>query len=214
MKSFRRDRWFERIGRTGASIIEARHGLAWADVFRARGRVHYEILSNEAPIFLNSMNRRLFVLGVPLLSYYKTLREDLRVEQQEAVSLLEEILVASAKPLMKSPLRRVLMNLLLQVPPIRAFGMKAAFTADEPLGFRFERVQEEGAEFGFNVRECALMKYMTKYGAPEIMPMICKMDDLSSEQLIEMKLVRTGTIGMGAPQCDFRYVKLRKKGER
>lgn len=211
MKSFQTDRWFKRIGKAGAQMIEARRGLASADVFEKRGQFHYETLSKEAPIFSNSMNRRLFTLGVPLLSYYKALREDLRMEQEAAVGLLEEILVASVRPMMESPVRRVAMSLMYRVDPIRRLVLKPAFEADEPLGFRFENADSDGSEFGFNVRECALMKYMTKYGAPEIMPMICKMDDLSSEQLIGIKLVRTGTIGMGASQCDFRYVKPGKK---
>lgn len=212
MKSYRHDLWFDRIGKAGASLIEARRGLAFADVFRKRGQAHYAILSKDAPIFSNSMNKRLFVLGVPLLSYYKALREDLRMEQEEAVSLLEQILVAAAKPMAESALGRLAINMMYQVKPIRELGFKPAYEADEPLGFRFEKVEEPGVEFGFNVRECALMKYMVEKGAPEIMPMICRMDDLSSEQLIGMKLVRSGTIGMGASQCDFRYVKLRKKG--
>lgn len=63
------------------------------------------------------------------------------------------------------------------------------------------------AAFAFDVRECALVKYCRAQGAPEIVPILCRLDDLMAAQLRGLRLVRKGTIAMGAERCDFRYVK-------
>jgi hypothetical protein len=174
----------------------------------------FNALEPDAPRFRQKINEGLFELGVPLLAVYQALREDLSMEQAPAVELLERALGAMYKPFLESRWRRAFLNLMFGVKPVRDIGLRMAYRADEPQGFRFEEVDEPGAVFGFDVRECALVKYLKAQGSPEIVPMICRLDDLMAAQLRGLSLRRQGTIGMGAERCDFRYVQIRRKPQR
>lgn len=60
--------------------------------------------------------------------------------------------------------------------------------------------------YGVNVTCCGLVNFLTRQGAPEICPPICRGDFRINKYLpkgVEMK--RTQTIAEGAPFCDFRY---------
>ena len=55
-----------------------------------------------------------------------------------------------------------------------------------------------------------LAEFARRHGAPEIVPMICRLDDLKVKDLHGIELHRTGTLGTGAERCDFRYVTAKK----
>jgi hypothetical protein len=189
----------EELGPERATLLEE---SAWR---------RYRSLEAGAPKFAQRINRELFVLGPPLLAVYRALREDLGLEEAPALALLERMVGAVYRPLAGSLLGAAAINVMLGVSFVRNIGLGMAYRANEPEGFRFEKVEEEGAVFGFDVRECALVKYLKAQGAPEIVPMICRVDDIMAEGLRGMALKRTGTIGMGAERCDFRYVQVKKK---
>lgn len=43
-----------------------------------------------------------------------------------------------------------------------------------------------------------------------MVPILCRLDDLTARYMRGVKLELTGTIAMGAGHCDFRYVSTRK----
>lgn len=72
--------------------------------------------------------------------------------------------------------------------------------------FVFEFVQGDGTpnEWGMNVKSCALCVIYTKYSAMDLLPYMCAGDDIDSKNN-NQGLRRSGTIGLGAHECDFKY---------
>ena len=55
-----------------------------------------------------------------------------------------------------------------------------------------------------NITSCGICKAYSKHDAMDLVPYMCASDDVDSDQNDD-GLRRTGTIGLGAHQCDFRY---------
>ena len=72
--------------------------------------------------------------------------------------------------------------------------------------FVFEVLLGDRSEYdwGMNVKSCAICHAFSKYGAMDLVPYMCATDDLMSD-IGGQGLRRTGTIALGAHQCDFRY---------
>lgn len=62
----------------------------------------------------------------------------------------------------------------------------------------------ESFDFGINIQSCAICHHFANYDAMDLVPYMCAADDLVSEKQAT-GLSRTGTIALGASQCDFRY---------
>jgi hypothetical protein len=67
----------------------------------------------------------------------------------------------------------------------------------------------ETYDWGMNVKSCGICYQFSKYDAMDLVPYMCATDDVMSD-LGHQGLRRTGTIAVGAHQCDFRY---QRKGE-
>jgi hypothetical protein len=202
-----REKRFQQIIDAGIPMIERELGRDKAAIFESRAWQHYVPLAAQAPSFEQRINSQLFALGVPMLALYRTLRVDFGMAKEPALHLLDEMLSSAYRAILDSPVMAAAVNVVYRVGFIRNRVMKRAFDANEPHGFRFERVDDPDAVFALDVRECALVKYATAQGAPEIVPLICRIDDLVSERLRGITLKRTGTISTGAERCDFRYVR-------
>jgi hypothetical protein len=74
-----------------------------------------------------------------------------------------------------------------------------------PGEFVFEVIpaDEQGA-WGINILSCAICHQFSKHGAMDLVPYMCASDDVLSDSF-DQGLRRTGTIGVGAHRCDFRY---------
>ncbi len=68
-------------------------------------------------------------------------------------------------------------------------------------GFRGDR---KTYDWGMNVKSCGICHAFSKYDAMDLVPYMCATDDLVSDRG-NQGLRRTGTIAVGAHQCDFRY---------
>ena len=71
-------------------------------------------------------------------------------------------------------------------------------------------VETHGLGFGFNIIECGVCKLFDKHGAGQYVPILCSVDELTSA-MAGLVLVRSGTLGLGAAKCDFRFRLLDKK---
>lgn len=69
--------------------------------------------------------------------------------------------------------------------------------------FEGHYVPVEGG-FGVDYSACAIQKFLQKQGAAELGPYVCALDFVESE-MMGLGLERSGTIGTGAPRCDFRW---------
>jgi hypothetical protein len=81
-----------------------------------------------------------------------------------------------------------------------------SLTESKPNEFVFEFVPGDGTskEWSMNVRSCALCIIYSKYSAMELLPYMCATDDEDSKAR-NMGLARSGTIALGAHECDFKY---------
>lgn len=57
---------------------------------------------------------------------------------------------------------------------------------------------------GMNIKSCAICHIFGRYDAMELVPYMCSFDDVVSDAG-KQGLRRTGTIALGATQCDFRF---------
>ncbi|WP_437814020.1 L-2-amino-thiazoline-4-carboxylic acid hydrolase [Sorangium sp. So ce1078] len=185
-------------------------GEECAAELHTHAKERYLALEATIPQFRSSMNRKLFELGPPVLAIYQALLHDLGVDREPALRLAEDMLLAFyRKQLNRSPLLGAAMDIVFRLKPARRLLMKSML-AGEPGGFRFDRASDAGALLAFDVRECPLVTFARRHGVPEVVPMICRLDDLKVKELHGIELHRTGTLGTGAEFCDFRYVMAKK----
>lgn len=168
----------------------------------------YYALEKTAPPFEQRGNKGLFIAAVPMVALYQSLRHDFALEEQPALELAEKML-RDAYATRIGPVTTIAFNALYQLRPIRRLMLARMAETDEPEGFRFEHHNDPSTVMSFDVRACPIVNFAKKHGVSEIVPIICRLDDLFAEQLIGMELRREGTIGMGADHCDFRYVRTR-----
>lgn len=160
----------------------------------------------SAPRFQQQGNRSLFFLGVPGLAIYRVLREDFLLAQEPALELLGAILERYMRKTRGSWLARLLGPALFKLRFFRERMREDFAHLNEPEGFRSTPVEAD-ALLAFDIHECALLKYFTARGAPEVVPLFCHLDDVAMEYVAGVKLVRSGTLARGARRCDFRYVR-------
>ncbi len=73
--------------------------------------------------------------------------------------------------------------------------------------FEFETLGEgEDFEWGMNIKSCAICSLFSRFDAMDLVPYMCASDDVVSD-IAGQGLKRTGTIALGAKQCDFRFKK-------
>ena len=63
---------------------------------------------------------------------------------------------------------------------------------------------DQGDTWGMNVKSCAICAQYAQHDAMDLVPYMCATDDVVSDKMGQ-GLRRTGTIALGAHQCDFRY---------
>ncbi len=70
--------------------------------------------------------------------------------------------------------------------------------------FEYHPGDAVGGEYAMNIKSCGICYLYSQYDAKDLVPYICATDDVISDQGTQ-GLRRTGTIGLGAHQCDFVY---------
>ena len=63
-----------------------------------------------------------------------------------------------------------------------------------------------GLGYGVDILECGICKLFNKHNYQKYASILCEVDALTSD-LAGLKLVRKGTIALGAKKCDFRWEK-------
>jgi hypothetical protein len=85
-------------------------------------------------------------------------------------------------------------------------GGEASQRDQVPGEFVFEAFADDGDEldWGMNIKSCAICAMASKYDAMELVPYMCATDDIVSDR-DNQGLRRSGSIAVGAEQCDFVY---------
>jgi len=93
---------------------------------------------------------------------------------------------------------------------IKAFNKKVSHLS-HPDGFVANIItnkdQTFGLGYGVDILECGICKLFKKHHYEKYTSILCEVDVLTSN-MAGLKLIRTGTIALGAKKCDFRYKKI------
>lgn len=102
-----------------------------------------------------------------------------------------------------------LTNTWLATVLLKAFHRKVS-TNPNPDGFIANIITDKketfGLGYGFDILECGICKLFTKHKYQKYASILCEVDEITAS-LAGLKLIRTGTIALGAKKCDFRFNK-------
>ena len=92
---------------------------------------------------------------------------------------------------------------------IKAFNKRVSQNSN-PGGFVANIITDKqetfGLGYGIDILECGICKLFNKHHHEKYASILCEVDEITSG-LAGLKLVRTGTIALGAKKCDFRFKK-------
>jgi hypothetical protein len=69
-----------------------------------------------------------------------------------------------------------------------------------------DKTETLGLGYGFDILECGICKLFHKHHYAKYASILCEVDELTSG-FAGLELVRTSTLALGAPKCDFRFRK-------
>ncbi|KYG07920.1 hypothetical protein BE21_26570 [Sorangium cellulosum] len=198
------------ILREGRFVATRELGEECAAELHTHAKERYLALEATIPELQSSMSRKLFELGPPVLAIYQALLHDLGVDRGPALRLAEDMLLAFyRKQLDRSPLLGAAMDIVFRLEPARRLIMKS-MVPGSPGGSRFDKASDAGARLASGARECPLVAFARRHGAPEIVAMIGQLDALRANAPRGVGLRRTGALDMGAARGGFRYVTVKK----
>jgi hypothetical protein len=199
------DKQIERAIRFATPVVTARFDNQKAQTIIAVMKENYQTIGAEAPSFKSSFNQMTLKIAVDTLAFYQALLTEL--PHAEALTLIQPFV----NNWMDGQFDRWIARFGYANRSLHLFYRRRWFDdvnrADEPDGQKFEFLPPAGELFyGVNVIRCGMVKFLTKMGAPEITPFICRGDNHIQKYLpkgIEFK--RTQVIAEGGSCCDFRY---------
>jgi len=174
---------------------------------------HYKILSVDTAFAARSTNpidKRLDFCSY-FLALIKTLHE--HGENFETIrKICLEIVTEYIRP--KNKLQQLtkklparLVNTWLATYFIKKFNKRVS-TNSNPDGFIANIITDKretlGLGYGVDILECGICKLFNKHNYQKYASILCEVDALTSS-LAGLKLVRNGTIALGAKKCDFRW---------
>lgn len=140
---------------------------------------------------------------LPGLALYQVLRDD-GYDEADALRTTERLLAAD---LLRQ--RRPL-ELLGRLPfffwLLRAVTRRFMARNFPPQGWQVEWRDEGRDVVAFDMKSCFYLDVLTQYGAPELTPVYCALDDVVYEDVSpHVRWDRTRTLGRGDDCCDFRF---------
>ena len=176
---------------------------------------HYKNIAvdtNFAATSKNPIDRRLDFCAY-FLALIKTL--DGRGESYETIRrICLEVVTEYVKPKNKihALLKRLparLINTWLAAILLKAFNKRVS-NNENANGFVATIITDKNETYGFgygvDILECGICKLFKKHNYQKFSSILCEVDEVTSA-LAGLKLIRTGTIALGAKKCDFRFKK-------
>ena len=175
--------------------------------------IHYNIISADTSFAARSKNpidKRLD-FSAYFLALIKTLDEQgEKFETTRRICL--EIVTEYVKPknklqqfLKKLPVK--LINTRLATFFFKAFNKRVSKNSN-PDGFIANIITDKketlGLGYGVDILECGICKLFKKHNYQKYSSILCEVDHITSD-LAGLKLIRNGTIALGAKKCDFRW---------
>ncbi len=117
------------------------------------------------------------------------------------IKLEKEILEKNGKDPAQYPFEIEVIN---QTKSFSEYSQKRTFPYDMVQDF----VESDGVsfEYGINISECMIHKLFKELGAERFIPLLC-MRPMRTSFIFGFGLFRTQTLMIGAPTCDYRFIK-------
>ena len=177
---------------------------------------HFEVISKDTAFAKHSANpvdRRLN-FSAYFLAFIKTM--DAQGEDFDTIrKICLEIVTAYVMPknILQQYLKRIpakLTNTILFNIFLKKFGVRINRKA-HPDGFVATIITDKsetfGLGYGVDIIECGICKLFSKHHYERYSSILCEVDEITSG-LAGLQLIRSGTIALGAPICDFRFKKI------
>ena len=147
------------------------------------------------------LQRKLF----PPMAYYKVLCAN-GISKEKALEYVKQETHKAAS------VKRDEMKKLANLPfaySIYRMGVKKHMRKNLPdAGWQTEWIRCDRKEIHFNLHRCIYRDLTNQYGCPELCCVYCENDDISFSGLMpRIRFERNGTLGNGAPYCDFHFIK-------
>ena len=184
-----------------------------ADAIIDKVNAHYKIISVDTAFARSSKNpidKRLDFCAY-FLAIIKTLDE--QGESFETTrKICLEVVTEYVKP--KNKFQQLLKKLPAKLVDtwVSAYFLKKfkkrVSRNSNPNGFIANIITDKketlGLGYGVDILECGICKLFNKHNYQKYSSILCEVDALTSD-LAGLKLVRNGTIALGAKKCDFRW---------
>jgi len=167
----------------------------------------YKELYSQQPLPENKVLQYHFIEYIlPGLAYYQILLEG-GTSKDEAILQVEYIFKSLSEK------RRKYLQMIGHLPffySLLRMRLKSIMKEYPPEGWQTEWVQADGIAVRFNMRSCFYQDTLKKYGAAELTPVFCVVDDVLYENMSpHIKWKRTHIIGRGETYCDFCFERVR-----
>jgi len=169
----------------------------------------FDSFASSLPDIRGPNNRRTFYPSAPiLLSLYLALRREFGMEQDPAVATLRQVMDSYWRNhIARGRVTRFLLGHFASLGFLKGLvRSQYAFEAGDEYGWE-SSFPASDAFFALDMTRCAMLKWFTEQGAPEIVAVACGGDYVQAEFMTGLQLVRTQTLADGDPRCSFRYVK-------
>ncbi len=184
------------------ALIE-KHGEVQGSILAARTQARYEALYNERPHFTHPALRwHLEQNLLPGLALYQVLRKE-NNDRDAVLSETGSLLALGSSAFSKF----VHMYNYLPLPfAVIQLLIRASLLAFPHQGWDIEPIEDSKTSVAFNIHRCFYLDILTVYGAPELTPLYCRLDDLLyAAWALSIRWERTKTLGRGDDCCDFRW---------
>ena len=189
----------------------AKHGEVQGAILAARIQARYEALYNERPHFTHPALRwHLKQYLLPGLALYQVLGQ----ESSEREAVLAEVgsllALGSVFRAFRTSLKLHMLPLKLHLPslPFALFrrAVRISLLAYPREGWKIDQIEQSRDSIAFTISRCFYLDVLTAYGAPELTPLYCQLDDLAYADVFPaIRWERTKTLGRGDDCCDFRW---------
>ncbi|OPF17536.1 hypothetical protein B1L04_16435 [Microcystis aeruginosa KW] len=195
----------QRAIRFATPIVASRFDNQKTEIIISAMKANYQEIGVEAPEFRSAFNQMTLKIAVDVLAFYRALLTEL--PKSEALELIHPFVNNWMDGQFDCWIARFgYANRAIHLLYRRRW-FDDVNRADEPDGQKFEFLPPSGNLFyGVNVIRCGLVKFLTKMGAAELTPYICRGDFHIQKYLPKgIMFKRTQVIAEGGDCCDFRY---------
>jgi hypothetical protein len=192
------------------ALIE-KHGEVQGSILAARTQARYEALYNERPHFTHPALRwHLKQYLLPGLALYQVLSQESSDQETVLAEVSSLLAQGSVFRAFRTSLKLHMLPLKLHLPPLPfalfQWAVRTSLLIYPREGWRLDQIEQSKDSIAFTFSRCFYLDVLRAYGAPELTPFYCQLDDLAyAEVFPAIRWERTKTLGRGDDCCDFRW---------